>query len=223
LRGEGKRLTSPISAARVSASKVADPRDRDEQRDVPVGARDRRELLLERRDPLVEQVDDRKRLLDGTLPDRRHLASGERFAPVGTAEPVGAQPQPPLGPEAVDAAGRRGAQPHQVRPAPQPLPQLTLLERGDPERRHELPPAQLGQHARVDAVGLARERRDPLHAPRVGDLDLPARRTEPVPDPHGAAHHLDARLHVGAEPQNEPGEPVLVRRREPFRRDRAAD
>src|SRR5215204_2103139 len=113
----------------------------------------------------------------------------------------------------------RGPQAHQVQAALQPLGQGALLERRDPERRHELAPAELSEHARVDLVGLASERRDVLDLARVG-LNVPARLGEPVAHPDRAAHHLQAGPHLGPQLEHEPREPVLVGRHEPLTGDR---
>jgi hypothetical protein len=50
---------------------------------------------------------------------------------------------------------------------------LADLEAGQPDRRHQLAPRKLGQHPRIDPIGLARQRRQPADLDRVGDLDLP--------------------------------------------------
>src|SRR5581483_5931876 len=108
------------------------------------------------------------------------------------------------------AVGRRGAKADEVGAPAQPLAQLPLTERWDPHIRHQVAPDELGEHARVDAVGLARQRRERLYLARLGDLDLPAARSEPVTDPDGTAHHLDAAAHVRAEPVHQLRESVLV-------------
>jgi hypothetical protein len=64
---------------------------------------------------------------------------------------------------------------------------------GQPDRRHQLAACELGQHPGVDAVGLARERRQPLHLLRVRDLHLPAGQLEPVVHEAGPVHRLDRR------------------------------
>jgi hypothetical protein len=43
-----------------------------------------------------------------------------------------------------------------------------------PDRRDQVATCQLGQHPGVDPIGLAGQRRQPLHLLRIGDLDLPA-------------------------------------------------
>jgi hypothetical protein len=49
-----------------------------------------------------------------------------------------------------------------------------------PDRRHEIAAGELDQHPGIDAVGLAGTRRKPFHLLRVGDLELPAGKLEPV-------------------------------------------
>jgi hypothetical protein len=105
-----------------------------------------------------------------------------------------------LGEQAEDAVLGRGPEADEVEPALQPLTQRALLQRRDPERRHELAPAELGEHAGVDLVGLASERGDALDLARVCHLDLPARLGEPVANPDRPAHHLQASAHLGPHP-----------------------
>jgi hypothetical protein len=92
-----------------------------------------------------------------------------------------------------------GAEPDEMHPPPQPFAQRTLVERGKPQRRHQLSTGELGQKTRVDLVGLRRQRRDRLHLARVGDLDLPAAGDQLVPHPKRAAHHLQTGLHLIAQ------------------------
>ena len=75
---------------------------------------------------------------------------------------------------------------------------------------------QLRQHARVDLVGLARQRRQPLDPLRVGDQHLPAVRDELVvhePRPVHRFHHAPDRLVVDRDAAREPVQAVAVRRR----------
>jgi hypothetical protein len=64
---------------------------------------------------------------------------------------------------------------------------------GQPDRRHEVAAAELGQHPGIDAVGLAGQRCEALHLLRVGDLHLPAVKLEPVVDEARPVHRLDRR------------------------------
>ena len=89
---------------------------------------------------------------------------------VGLAEPSQRQPQTPLRLQPEDSVHRRGAHPDQVHPPPQPLAQLAVLQRRDPQLGHQIAAAQLGQHPRVDLVGLARQRRDIADLARMRDL-----------------------------------------------------
>jgi hypothetical protein len=85
---------------------------------------------------------------------------------------------------------------HEVEPPARPLALGTNERVGQPDRRDQIPPRQLGQHPGIDPVGLARQRRQPLHLLRIGDLDLPAGQLEPVVHEARAVH----RLYRGAEP-----------------------
>jgi hypothetical protein len=61
-----------------------------------------------------------------------------------------------------------------VHPPPQSLAQLAVLQRRDPQLGHQVSAAELGEHARVDLVGLAGERRDVADLAGVRDLHTPA-------------------------------------------------
>jgi hypothetical protein len=63
-----------------------------------------------------------------------------------------------------------------------------------PDRRHQVTTAEFGQHPGVDPVGLAGERREPFHLLRVGDLDLPAVKLEPIVHEARTVHRLDRRV-----------------------------
>ena len=166
--------------------------------------------------------DDGQRLGDRAPPRLLHAARGQHVHCVGRAEPLEREAQPPLRQQPEDAVARRRAQSHEMHPPAQPLAQRTVLERGQPQRGHEIAPAQLGQHPRIDLVGLARQRRDVANLARVGHLDLPAGRGQPVADPDRAAHHLHTRPDLPAHRQHEPGQAVLVGRHHPLAADRAA-
>jgi hypothetical protein len=150
---------------------------------------------------------------DRLAPDGGHAALGQLVQRVGFAQRGEVASQPPLGEQPESAVDRRGAQPDQMRAPAQPLADRALLERWHPHRRHQVAANELSQHARVDAVGLARQRSDRLDLAGVGDLDRPPASGEPVAHPHRAAHHLDAAMHLfRAEAMHEPGKTVLVGR-----------
>src|SRR6266545_6619369 len=96
---------------------------------------------------------------------------------------------------------------------------LTSLPKGrQPDRRDQITPGELGQHPRVDAVGLARQRRQPLDPLRVGDLHLPPQALQRVVHEPRAVHRLDHRTD-GPRPvaqldqPDQPGQRIGVRRR----------
>jgi hypothetical protein len=85
-----------------------------------------------------------------------------------------------------------------------------------PDRRHQLTTGELGQHPRVDPVGLAGQRGQSLHLLRVRDLNLPAGQLEPVVHEARAVHRLDRRadrLAVASETLAQATQTVGVRRR----------
>ena len=66
---------------------------------------------------------------------------------------------------------------------------------GQPDRRNEVPARELRQDAGVDAVGLARQRRQPLRFEDIRNRHLPAQTLELVVDKAGAGHRFDGGAH----------------------------
>ncbi|MDP9345955.1 MAG: hypothetical protein M3P44_09570 [Actinomycetota bacterium] len=85
---------------------------------------------------------------------------------------------------------------------------------GQPDRRHQVAKRQHGEHASVDAVGLARQRRQALDLLGVGDQHLPAQLLEAVVHEARAAHRLDHRPDPDAQPDpaNEARQTVAITR-----------
>jgi hypothetical protein len=85
---------------------------------------------------------------------------------------------------------------------------------GQPDRRHEIAPGELGQHPGVDPVGLAGQGCEPFHFLRVRDLDLPARQFEPVVHEAGPVHRLDRgtdRRAMTIEPLRQSAQTIAIR------------
>jgi hypothetical protein len=113
----------------------------------------------------------------------------------------------------VDAVLQRGAMPDQVQPKARQLALAPDRRVGQPDRRHQVTPGQLGQHPGVDAVGLARQRRQALDLLRVGDQHLPALLLRRVVHEPRAVHRLDHRAHPPTrQPLREAAQAVRVRR-----------
>ncbi len=81
---------------------------------------------------------------------------------------------------------------------------------GSSDRRHEVPPPELGEHPGVDPVGLGRERGKGPGPGRIGDEDIPAGELEGVVDEMGAVHRFDDRGHLLTGPC-EPADEILQR------------
>jgi len=96
----------------------------------------------------------------------------------------------------VDAVLQRRAMTDQMQPVARELTLTTNRRIRQPDRRHQITPGQLGQHARVDPVGLASQRSQPLDLLRVGDQYLPAQLLERVVHESRARHRLDHRPHL---------------------------
>jgi len=106
----------------------------------------------------------------------------------------------------------------EVQPPARPLPLCAHEWVGQPDRRHQVTTRELGQHPGVDAVGLAGERREPLHLLRVCDLDLPAGELEPIVHEPCPVHRLDRRPNRSAmtlETLTQAVQAISIRRRCP--------
>jgi hypothetical protein len=96
---------------------------------------------------------------------------------------------------------------------------------GQPDLGHEVAVREDGQHARVDLVGLARQRREALDLGRVGDQHVPAELFEAVVHEPRPGHRLDHPAHrqlVTANATREPDEAAGIGRRHELRNDLAA-
>ena len=129
-------------------------------------------------------------------PRLRELETAEQLA-TGATEQIrhgaGVTERQQLG---VHAVLERGALAHQKQAPAGALALPTQLEGGQPDRGNELAARELGQHPRVDLVGLARQGREALDLDRVCDLDFPAAALERVVHEAGAVHRLDRRAHL---------------------------
>jgi hypothetical protein len=148
------------------------------------------QLALTLADLAVELVDQPEAGVDRALPGLRQSEPRKQLAAADTEEigdgaglAVGEQ-------DGVYALLQTRAVAHQVQPPACTLPLGAHQRVGQPDRRHQLAAAELGQHPGVDAVGLAGKRRQSLHLLRVRDLDLPAGELEPVV--HEAAPFIDS-------------------------------
>jgi hypothetical protein len=86
---------------------------------------------------------------------------------------------------------------------------------GQPDRRHQIAMREHRQHARVDLVGLARQRRQPLDLLRVGDQHLPPELLERVMDEPRPGHRLDHAAHrqpIATDAPRQAAQAVGVRR-----------
>ena len=87
-----------------------------------------------------------------------------------------------------------------MQPPAGPFPLRPHPGAGEPDRGHQIPAGELGEHPRVDAVGLARQRRQSLDPRRVRDLDVPAQLLEMIVHEPSAVHRLDHAAHRLLEP-----------------------
>ena len=122
----------------------------------------------------VEVVDNAEQRGDRLPPDLRDAVLGELVDRAGLAQRGEVAPQPPLRQQPERAVDRRGPQPDQVRATSQPFAVGALVERRHPHLGDQVAASKVGQHARVDAIGLARQRRDRLDLAGVGERIVPA-------------------------------------------------
>jgi hypothetical protein len=104
---------------------------------------------------------------------------------------------------------------HQVQPPAGTLALGADARVGQPDRGHQVAAGELGQYPGVDPVGLAGQRRQPLHLLRVRDLDLPTGELEPVVHEARSVHRLDRRpnrLAMPLEPPTQATEPIRIGR-----------
>ena len=120
-------------------------------------------------------------------------------------------------PQAISVEWTRCFKPHpladQVEAKPGPLALRANLGIGEPDRRHQLEPRELGQDPGIDAVGLHGKRRQAFDLLGVGDRDFPAEALEGVVDEASAGHRLDHgadRLAVAGEAIGEAAQAVGV-------------
>jgi hypothetical protein len=167
------------------------------------------QLALELRDAAGEVVDQREGSRDVPAPGLRHHVARQQRAAAdaeevtdGTGDAVGEEPR-------VDAVLETGALADEVQAKARPLAFGADRRVGQPDRRHEVPARELGEHARVDAVGLAGERCESPGLERVGDRNRPARELQLIVDEPRAGHRFDRALHglaVARQPMGEAGE-----------------
>jgi hypothetical protein len=160
------------------------------------------QLALALVDLAVELVDQAQAGLDRPLPRLGQVEAGEQPA-AADAEEIGDGAGLAVREQhRVHALIQAGAVTNGVESPARPLPLGAHARIGQPDRRHQIPARELGQHPGVDAVGLAGQRRQPLHLLRVGDLDLPAGELEPVVHEARAVHRLDRRTDGRAVPKD---------------------
>jgi hypothetical protein len=150
------------------------------------------QLALALADLAVELVDQPQAGLDRGLPRLGQVEPGEQPA-AADAEQIGDGAGLAVGEQhRVHALLEAGAMADEVESPAGALPLGAHSRVGQPDRRHQVAPCELGQDPGVDPVGLAGQRRQALHLLRVGDLDLPAGQLEPVVHEAGAVHRLDS-------------------------------
>jgi len=88
----------------------------------------------------------------------------------------------------MDAVLERGAVAHEVEAEAGPLAFRADVGVGQPDRRHELPTSELGEHPGVDLVRLRRQGRQALRLRRVGDRDVPAVALQGIVHEAGTVH-----------------------------------
>ena len=180
-----------------------------------IGAR-ATQLFRDLGDARLEIVDQHQAGVDVRAPRLGHVELLQEPA-AGDAEQVGHMALVAEGDQRrVHPVLQRRAMLDQMQPPARDLPLAPQLERRQPDRRHQVPERQLGQHPRVDLVRLARQRRQPLDLLRVRDQHLPAVRDQLVVHEPRAVHRLHHRadgLAVHRHPTREAIQAVTIRGR----------
>ena len=172
---------------------------------------------LDLRDPPVEIVDQLNARPHVTEPRLGEIQAGEQPPATGTEQVrhrdlMAERDQRRVHPVLEDRAVL-----DQVQPPPRALTLLAELGRRQPDRRHQIPERQLRQHARVDPVGLARQRRQPLDPLRVGDQHLPPVADQLVVHEPRTVHRLHHPAHRLVIHRHPPASARTARRDPPAR------
>jgi hypothetical protein len=162
----------------------------------------------------LEVVDELEARVDGAPPRIRNRHPVEQLA-AGQPEQVRDRAGVPEGHQRrVDAVLQRRAMPNEMQAVARKLALAPDRWVGQPDRRDQVAMREDGQDLRVDAVGLAGQRREALDLLRVGDEDFPAELFERVVHEPRPGHRLDHRPDaLTAQLVDEVAQPVGVRRR----------
>jgi hypothetical protein len=162
--------------------------------------------------------------VDRRTPWRRDLETVPQLA-AGDTEQVGDRAGVPEGDQrGVDAVLEHRAMLDQVQPEASQLALAPDRRVGQPDLGHQVVLGEHGQHASVDLVGLARQRRQALDLGRVGDQHLPTELFERVVHEARPGHRLDHpadRQAMRARAARQPAQAVGIRRRCPLLDDLA--
>jgi hypothetical protein len=149
---------SPISQATVNALIQPNPGGADQQRDVAVLGALAPELHGQRGDLQLEVIDEPQADLDVPAPRIGDLQTVQQLA-AGVPEQIRDRARVPEGDQrGVDAVLQRRAVPDQVQPEARQLALAADARVGQPDLGDQVARRQRGQYARVDLVGLARQR-----------------------------------------------------------------
>ena len=174
------------------------------------------QLALAVCDLALELVDQPQAGLDRALPRLRQSEAAEQPSAFD-AEQVGDGARLAMGEQdRVHALLQARAVADKMQTPARPFPLGTHTGIREPDRGHQIAAGELGQHPGIDAVGLAGQRRQPLHLLRVGDLDLPAGKLEPIVHEARSVHRLDRRADrrvVTIEPLAQTTQTIRVGRR----------
>jgi hypothetical protein len=139
----------------------------------------------------LELVDEAEARGEGRCPRLGDGQAGEE-RPAPDAERVRHRDRMAEGDERrVDPVLQRRPVANEAEPEAGPLALGPVRRVGQPDRRHELTPGELGENPGIDPVGLGRERGEALDLEGIGDLDVPTRELELVVDEPRPVHRLD--------------------------------
>jgi hypothetical protein len=179
-----------------------------------VGARGP-QLAIDRVDLAVEVIDEMQARVDGPAPRLRNVEAVQQLAARDT-EQISDRARVPEGDQRrVDAMLEHRSVLDQVHPKASLLALAAHPRVGQPDLGHQVAMREHCEHARVDLVGLARQRRQPLDLRRVGDQHIPPELFQAVMHEPRTGHRLDHRPHrplVTPDPARQTTQTVAIGR-----------
>lgn len=173
----------------------------------------RSQFAIDFADLLVQRLDQEQARTEGAVPGLGHRQPLEENAALRTEEVPRRPTKPVRDQRLADPVLEHRAVLDQVEAEAGSLALTAHTRIGQPHLRHEVAPGELCQDLRVDAVGLARQRRQRPRPLCIGDPDIPTSKLELVMNEASAVHRLDHGDHFCiAQSMRKPRQTVEIRR-----------